>query len=325
MKRRGGATVLDVPALAVAEGQFCGLAGPNGSGKTTLIEILAGLEAPTAGEVRFRGRRLPPAPAAARWLAGHVASVLQPARLFRGTVRHNVEYGLRARGVGRAERRRRAAEALDRVGLGAKARRDSRALSRGEAQRVALARALVLEAEVLLLDEPLTAIDHAHQGIVLDALRGLKDAGRTVVMAAHDMDSLLALADELMLLDEGRAHQQPLVNVLMGTVEMGNGLATFRSRGGLCFQVLAHRPGPARVVADPAAIVLSAQPLDSSARNCCTGTVRRLQPRGAVTVVEVDAGETLVAHITEATRREMGLKPGARVCATIKTSALKVL
>jgi molybdopterin-binding protein len=325
VKRHGDTTVLDVPSLVVAEGQFAGLVGPNGSGKTTLLEILAGLEAPTTGEVRFRGAPLPAAPAAARTLARHVATVLQPAVLFRGTVAANVEYGLRARGVPRRERRRRALAALERVGLADKVERDSRALSRGERQRVALARALVLETDVLLLDEPLTAVDAEHRATVLDALRALKDAGRTILMAAHDADSVLALADHLLAMDAGTLHQQPLVNVLAGQVEIHDGLATFRSERGLCLECIASRPGSARLVADPSAIVLSRERLASSARNSFQAIVRRLEADGATTRVELDAGEPFVATITAATQREMGLKPADTVFATIKSAALKVL
>lgn len=218
VKRHGDLTLLDVPSLVVAEGQFAGLVGPNGSGKTTLLEILAGLQAPTSGEVRFRGAPLP----APKALARQVATVLQPALLFRGTALANVEYGLRSRGVRRRERRRRAQGALERVGMADKATRDCRALSRGERQRVALARALVLDTDVLLLDEPLTAVDAHHRGIVLDALRELKAAGRTILMAAHDTDALLALADQLLMLDAGSLHQQPLVNVPPPRVEIRN-------------------------------------------------------------------------------------------------------
>jgi len=325
VKRYGEATVLDVPSLLVGEGQFMGLVGGNGSGKTTLLEILAGLEAPTEGEVRLRGEPLPPAPSAARWLVAHVASVLQPAVLFRGSVLMNVEYGLRVRGVPRGERRRRALGALGQVGLEVKARRDSRALSRGEAQRVALARALVVETPVLLLDEPLTAVDRDHCGVVLDVLRTLKRAGRTVVMAAHDAEAVLSLADELLILDEGRLRQQELTNVLVGTVEVRNGLGRFQSTGGLSLDVVTSRPGPARVVADPAAVILSRAPLASSARNCCQAVVRELDADGSMVMVTLDAGEQLVARITAATQREMGLKPGDTVYATMKSAALKVL
>jgi molybdate transport system ATP-binding protein len=254
-----------------------------------------------------------------------VASVLQPALLFHGSVLKNVEYGLRARGVRRRERHRRARAALERVGLAEKARHDATALSRGERQRVALARALVLETHVLLLDEPLTAVDAAHRGIVLDTLHALREQGRTIVMAAHDTDAVLALADQLLTLDEGHLHQQPLVNVFSGRVELHNGLAAFVTEGGLRFDCLAARPGPARLAADPNAVILSRQRLASSARNCLQAVIRRLDRDGAATRVELDAGDRLVATITAATQREMELKPGDTVYATIKTSALKVL
>jgi len=325
VKRHGGAVVLDVPHLAIPEGCFCGLLGPNGAGKTTLIEILAGLESPDAGRVWFRGRPLPPAPRAARSLAGKVACVLQPAVLFRGSVVANVEYGLRVLGLERAERRHRAMAALERLGLKDLASRHARELSRGEAQRVAIARALVLGTDVLLLDEPLTAVDRASRQRVVDILRELKQEGRTVVLAAHEADLVLALADQLLVMRGGHLHQQELANVLSGVVGMSNGVASFRSQGGLALEVIADHAGPARVVADPAAIILSREPIASSARNCCRAVVRGIAVNGPTTIVRLDAGEPLVAHITTATQRQMGLSPGDVVYATIKTSALRVL
>jgi len=244
VKRRSGAVVLDIPGLAIPEGCFCGLLGPNGAGKTTLIEILAGLESPDAGQVWFRGEPLPPAPRAARTLAGKVASVLQPAVVFRGSVVANVEYGLRVLGVERGERRRRAMAALERLGLEQMADRPARELSRGETQRVAIARALVLDCEVLLLDEPLTAVDRASRQRVMTILRELKERGRTVVLAAHEADLVLALADQLLVMREGRLHQQELVNVFAGVVEVVNGVANFRSEGGLALEVMTTRGRP---------------------------------------------------------------------------------
>jgi len=323
--RRGDTTVLDVPSLAIGEGEFAGVVGPNGSGKTTLLEVLAGLQSPTEGEVRFRSTPLPSTPAAARMLAPHVATVLQPAVLFRGTVQGNVEFGLRMRGVPRGERRARAAEALRRLGLGDFGHRSAHALSRGEAQRVALARALALDAPVLLLDEPLAAVDPHHRRVVIDILHELKDAGRTVVMAAHDTDSVLALADVLLAMEGGRLHQQPLVNVLSGHVEMQEGLATFRTEHGLAFSCMASRSGPARLVVDPAAIILSRERLTSSARNCFETTVTRIEERGATTDVQLDAGDAIVATITSATEHDLAFAPGDTVYATVKTSSLKVL
>ncbi|MBM4031656.1 MAG: ATP-binding cassette domain-containing protein [Planctomycetes bacterium] len=325
VKRRGPATVLDGVSFAVAEGEFCGVVGPNGSGKTTLIELLAGLETPSEGEVRFRGEALPPAPGAAQRLAGRVASVLQPVWLFRGSALGNVEFGLRARGVPRRERHARALAALERLGLGDKARRDSRALSRGEAQRVALARALVLDCPVLLLDEPLTSVDREHCGVVLEALRALKAAGRTILMAAHDADAVLSLADRLFVLDQGRLREEELTNLLSGTVEVENGIAHFRSAAGLRLDVLATRPGPARVVVDPTAVVLSPAPLASTARNSLPGVVRSVRSEAGAVDVALDVGAPLVARITAATQREMGIKPGDRVYATVKSTSLKVL
>jgi len=202
-KQYDGRQALSIRRLRIERGAVHGLIGPNGSGKSTLLEILAGLSSPTAGELLYDGRPVPQAPAAARRLAGRVTLVLQHPFMFRGTVRDNVEFGLRARGV----RRRQAVERVERqmaaLGLLELAGRDARRLSGGEIQRVALARALVLDTPVVLLDEPLSHVDAEHRQTVLSAVRALRTAGRTAVIAAHDLGELGPLADRVIELGNG--------------------------------------------------------------------------------------------------------------------------
>jgi tungstate transport system ATP-binding protein len=155
--RYGPAPVLDVPALDVGEGDLLAVIGPNGSGKSTLLRVIGLLEAPTTGEVRFRGERV--GRAHRLQVRRRMASAFQEPLLADTTVFENVALGLRFRGVPRSERRRRVERWLAGLGVAALAGRRAPTLSGGEAQRVALARALVLEPEVLLLDEPFAALD----------------------------------------------------------------------------------------------------------------------------------------------------------------------
>jgi len=198
-----GRMVLNIPQLRLESGLSYALLGPNGSGKSTLLEILAGLVGPTSGTVQYRGRTLPPPPAAAGRLAGEVTLALQHPYLFRGSVRHNVEYGLRALGTERRELRERAERQMKALHLLELADRDARKLSGGERQRVSLARALALDTPVILLDEPLSHVDRTHRELVLAALRCLRARGRSVVIAAHAPDHVLSLTDCSITLEEG--------------------------------------------------------------------------------------------------------------------------
>lgn len=178
---REGRLLASLDALDLAPGEAAALLGRNGSGKSTLLRALALVEAPTAGTVAILGEAA--GPGTAERLRRSVTLGLPQPWLFAASALANVERGLAARGVGRAERRRRAAEALAEVGLEAVAGRDARALSSGEAARVSLARALVLRTPILLLDEPFAHLDPEALPPVREALlRRL--AGGTAILGA---------------------------------------------------------------------------------------------------------------------------------------------
>jgi tungstate transport system ATP-binding protein len=176
-KRFGARMLLDIERLAIEEGRSYVLTGRNGSGKTTLLRMLAGLEAPDAGEIRVRGTAV---------------YVHQHPYLFRTSLRHNMEYGLRCRGVPAEERRRRAAEAIAWAGLSALQATPPAKLSGGEKQRAALARARALGPDLLLLDEPTSNLDRQGREQTLALLAQLRDERRTVIVACHD-EELIAL------------------------------------------------------------------------------------------------------------------------------------
>jgi len=202
-KSYNGHPVLNISHLRVERGLFYALLGPNGSGKSTLLEILGGLALATSGTLSYQDRPLPQA-AAGGVLAGEVTLAFQHPYMFHGTVRHNVEYGLRALGLGRREGRERADKHLRALGLFELADRDARGLSGGETQRVSLARALALESPTVLMDEPLSHIDAEHRRLVVAALRRLQAQHRTVVVAAHDPGSVLPLVDHVIVLENGK-------------------------------------------------------------------------------------------------------------------------
>jgi putative spermidine/putrescine transport system ATP-binding protein len=191
--------------LAIGDGELFAILGPSGSGKTTLLRMIAGFETPTAGTIRLGGRDVTALPPARR----DTNTVFQQYALFpHMTVGQNVEYGLRVRGVGRQERRRRAAEALEMVRLDGYAARTPAELSGGQQQRVALARALVGRPRVLLLDEPLGALDLKLREQMQVELKTIqREVGITFVIVTHDQDEALTLCDRLVVLNDGRIEQ----------------------------------------------------------------------------------------------------------------------
>lgn len=191
--------------LTVADGELFAILGPSGSGKTTLLRLIAGFEQPTAGTVKLGGKDVTALPPARR----DTNTVFQQYALFpHMTVEQNVEYGLRVRGVAKPERRRRAGEALEMVQLSGYATRKPAELSGGQQQRVALARALVGRPRVLLLDEPLGALDlklREQMQVELKAIQ--REVGITFVIVTHDQDEALTLCDRLVVLNNGRIEQ----------------------------------------------------------------------------------------------------------------------
>ena len=205
VKRFGDFTAVQAFDLDIVKGEFLAIMGPSGCGKTTTLRMLAGLERPSAGEIRLNGRRMNEVKASTR----DTPMVWQNLALFPFlNVVKNVEFGLKMRGLGAAERRRKAMDWLDRLDIGDFAQRDVAQLSGGQRQRVALARALVTEPEILLLDEPLSALDAnlvvRMQG-VLSRLQ--KDLGITFVYVTHSQSEAFAMADRVVIMNEGRIAQ----------------------------------------------------------------------------------------------------------------------
>ena len=191
--------------LTVGEGELFAILGPSGSGKTTVLRMIAGFEQPSAGTIHLGGKDITALPPAQR----DTNTVFQDYALFpHMTVVQNVEYGLRVTGVAKSERRERAALALEMVQLSAQADRKPAQLSGGQQQRVALARALVGRPRVLLLDEPLGALDlklREQMQVELKAIQ--REVGITFVIVTHDQDEALTLCDRLAVFNNGRIEQ----------------------------------------------------------------------------------------------------------------------
>ncbi len=194
---------VDDISLSLAPGRFYSLLGPSGCGKTTTLRLVAGFETPTSGEIRLRGARVNDVPPYAR----DVSTVFQSYALFPHlTVERNVAFGLEQRG--QKDTRSKVSAALEMVRLTGKEKRLPAQLSGGEKQRVALARSLVLEPAVLLLDEPLAALDPQLRKAMRSELKAMqRRTGITFLFVTHDQEEALAMSDEVAIMNGGRVEQ----------------------------------------------------------------------------------------------------------------------
>jgi ABC-type Fe3+/spermidine/putrescine transport system ATPase subunit len=204
-KRFGAVAAVDGIDLEVHPGEFLSLLGPSGCGKTTTLRLIAGFEQPDDGQVRIGGTDVSRVPPYKR----DVNTVFQSYALFPHlSVLDNVAYGLKQRGLGRAERRGRATEMLALVRLEGLEGRKPRQLSGGQQQRVALARALVMHPRVLLLDEPLGALDlKVRKELQIELKRIQEEIGITFVYVTHDQEEALAMSDRVIVMNGGRIEQ----------------------------------------------------------------------------------------------------------------------
>ena len=335
-----GTLVLEVE-LAVATGELVVLLGPNGAGKTTLLRAIAGLVPLERGRVVLDGDVLEDT-AAGTWVPTEqrpVGFVFQDYLLFPHlSALENVAFGLRARGLPKAEARRRAAGWLERVGLATHAGVRPRALSGGQAQRVALARAMVGDPRLLLLDEPLAALDAATRTEVRrDLRRHLASFDGTRLLVTHDPLEAMALADRLVVLEGGHITQT-------GSPAEVSGRPRSRYAAELVGVNLFHGhadghavklPGGVLVVADdhhgevfaavhPHAVALHRQPPEGTPRNIWPGTADALEVVGDRVRVRVSGTVPVVAEVTPAAASELRLADGGPVWATVKATEVTV-
>ena len=204
-KRFGESLAVNNVSFEVYDGEFLFLIGPSGCGKTTTLRMIGGYETPSEGEISIRGRVMNNVPLDKR----NIGMVFQSYALFpHMTVRQNVEFGLKTRGIGRAERRDRAEGALELVELGELGDRFPSQLSGGQRQRVALARVIVYEPDILLLDEPLANLDKRLRDVMRIELKKLQEkVGITTLYVTHDQEEALAMADRIAVMDQGNLLQ----------------------------------------------------------------------------------------------------------------------
>ncbi len=333
--------VLDID-LDVAPGEVVALLGPNGAGKSTTLRALAGLLPLDEGSVRIgdtvvedtaQGLRTPPD-------RRRVGVVFQDYLLFPHLdVRENVAFGLRAAGTRRDEARRRADAWLARVGVSEHATARPGRLSGGQAQRVALARALVTTPDLLLLDEPLAALDAGTRVEVrADLRRHLAGYAGATVVVTHDALDAMVLAHRLVVLDRGNVVQQgtprevatrPRSDYVASLV----GLNLLRGQavedrvtlsGGATLTSVGRATGEVFVAFAPAAVTLHRVRPESSARNCWPGVVDAIESHGDTVRVAVDGQVPLLCDVTRLAVADLALTPGVAVWASVKATETTV-
>jgi len=335
---RGGRRILDVDRFGVAPGETVAVLGPNGAGKSTLVQVLGLLDRPDAGEVAFHGRAVRPREEAD--VRRKLACVFQTPLLLDRSVRENVELGLRVRGVSADERRRRVGIWGERLAIAPLLAQRARTLSGGEAQRVNLARALVLEPEVLLLDEPLAALDAPTRASMQRELGALiRGAAVAAVLVTHHRREALALGDRVAVMLGGRVRQigppdevfsrpadldvarfMGFENVLAAEADG----AAIRLPGGIALQREGGPDGPVTVClrAEEVRLLGSGDARGPEPNRLC-GAVAELAPSGDGFLVRIDFGAlSLEARLSRAEAAVRRLEAGARCEVSIRPAAL---
>ncbi len=341
-RRFGAAHAVDSVDLNVPDGKLVCFLGPSGCGKTTLLRMIAGLETPTSGSIHFAGRDITRVPANQR----DFGMVFQSLALFpHMTVAQNVAYPLKLRKTAKDQQTRRVAELLELIQLPHMANRPVTQLSGGQRQRVAIARAIASQPKLLLLDEPLSALDAKLREAMQVEIRLLQQRlGITTIMVTHDQREAMTMADEIVVMEKGRIAQvgkpldiyrDPVSEFVADFIGLGNILpVTYDGAGAVSL------PGgsritvsqPARAPASSADIRLLIRPedvcvkaaSDAAGPNRLAGTVSFIRDVGASLEATIDcAGFTLTAATTP--RETPGLTLGMPVLAELPPHACKLI
>ncbi|MFA5001462.1 MAG: ATP-binding cassette domain-containing protein [Methanolinea sp.] len=337
----GEFSVRDV-SLEIQPNEYFIILGPTGAGKTVLLETIAGIHTPDSGKIFLCNREITSIEPRLR----NIGMVYQDYMLFPHlTVQQNITFGLNQREVPKDEQSTMVDEICALLEITHLVGRYPGSLSGGEQQRVALARALVLKPEVLLLDEPMSALDRrTRERMRTELSRIRKLTGTTIVQITHHFDDVFAIADRIAIMREGRIVQvgetaevflHPADTFVAEFLGIGNIIRGTSSRAGYV-TVITPETGPvfyasSRVSGDVVAalhaedVIVSVAPFASSARNCLYGTVLEIIAFGSTIRVIIDVGFPLTALLTRESCHELHIEPGSRVYATFKATAVHVI
>lgn len=327
--------------LEINSGEYFIILGPTGAGKTVLLEAIAGLYPVLEGEVWIDGREVARLSPEKR----RIGIVYQDYSLFPHlSVEGNIAFGLRLRKYPKASIKEKVNAIAEIVGVTHLLERKPQTLSGGEQQKVALARVLVTEPEVLLLDEPLSALDPETKERMQSTLKELhRRVGVTIIHVTHDFEEAVALGERVAVLNNGCiaqvgapeeilrqpssefvAHFALSRNIFTGKAEEGEDGHACVDVGGIKLRAITELEGKVRLSLRPEDIIISKEPLHSTARNCFEGVVSDIAYRGAVVYVTVNVPPDFICLITRQAFEELGLKEGVSVWITFKASAMHV-
>ncbi len=327
--------------LSVEGGEFFVLLGPTGAGKTVLLEAMAGLIPIKKGKIYLKGINITDLPSERR----DVGIVYQDYALFPHlTVLKNITYGVHFHKIDKNKAKKQLNQLLEQLKLFPLVNRLPTKLSGGELQRVALARALMVNPSVLLLDEPISALDPNFKEEIREELKKLhQEMGVTFFMVTHDFTDVLSLATKTAVINRGKIEQVGEVadifqrpcssfvanfvgvrNIFYGRV-INKGATTCIDTGKIKIEVVGsaiETKEKVYFIVRPEDIIVSKTPVHSSARNCCLGKIVKITNRGAVIYLTADIGERITALITKASFEEMDIKEGNNLYFIFKASAV---
>jgi len=327
-------------SLNIEDNEYFVILGPTGVGKTVILEIIAGLIKPDFGDVFIGEKRITNLPPEER----NIGMVYQDYMLFPHlNVEENIVFGLKSRRVKKDEIRYLLNNIVELFRIEHLLTRKTKNLSGGEKQRVALARALITSPQILLLDEPLSALDPQTKEKFIEDLKNLhKQLKTTTIHVTHDFNEAFSLADKIAIMKDGKIVQDGdskdvfnkpnsdfvarftgVRNIFRGQI-VNDDSDTYVSVNGLKIRVATEKKGSVNISIRPEDILLSIKPLDSSARNVFPGVIKRICEQLSIVHVTVDIGIPLVVYITRQSLKELNLVENKKVFVTFKASAVHV-